>query len=62
MFTGNHNDLNDLKTRLETADLRNSGLLGALNDTMDKLSAITNGKPWGPSILQQLIWNMEESW
>lgn len=39
---GNHNDLNDLKTRLETADLRNSGLLGALNDTMDKLSAITN--------------------
>ncbi|XP_028622252.1 laminin subunit alpha-2 [Grammomys surdaster] len=38
----NHNDLNDLKTRLETADLRNSGLLGALNDTMDKLSAIPN--------------------
>ncbi|XP_063120702.1 laminin subunit alpha-2 isoform X5 [Rattus norvegicus] len=38
----NHNDLSGLKTRLETADLRNSGLLGALNDTMDKLSAIPN--------------------
>ncbi|XP_052025259.1 LOW QUALITY PROTEIN: laminin subunit alpha-2 [Apodemus sylvaticus] len=38
----NHNDLNDLKARLETADLRNSGLLGALNTTMGKLSAIPN--------------------
>ncbi|XP_076784087.1 laminin subunit alpha-2 isoform X1 [Arvicanthis niloticus] len=38
----NHNDLNDLKTRLEAADLRNSGLLGAINGTMDKLSAIPN--------------------
>lgn len=62
MFTENHNDLSGLKTRLETADLRNSGLLGALNDTMDKLSAIPNGKPRGPCVLHQLIFNMDESW
>ncbi|XP_075802968.1 laminin subunit alpha-2 isoform X1 [Microtus pennsylvanicus] len=38
----NHNDLNDLKTRLETADARNGDLLRALNDTLGKLSVIPN--------------------
>nr|XP_048281070.1 laminin subunit alpha-2 isoform X2 [Myodes glareolus] len=38
----NHNDLNGLKTRLETADARNGDLLRALNDTLGKLSVIPN--------------------
>ncbi|XP_035296219.1 laminin subunit alpha-2 isoform X4 [Cricetulus griseus] len=38
----NHNDLNGLKTRLETADARNGDLLRALNDTLGKLSLIPN--------------------
>ncbi|CAH6778160.1 Lama2 [Phodopus roborovskii] len=38
----NHNDLNGLKTRLETADVRNGDLLKALNDTLGKLSIIPN--------------------
>lgn len=51
MFIGNYNDLNDLKIRLEIVDFRNSGFLGVLNDIMDKLLVIINGKFWGFSIL-----------
>lgn len=50
MFTENHNDLNGLKTRLETADARNGDLLRALNDTLGKLSLIPNGKHTGPAL------------
>ncbi|XP_029416828.1 laminin subunit alpha-2 isoform X2 [Nannospalax galili] len=38
----NHNQLNGLTARLESADVRNGDLLQALNDTLGKLSAIPN--------------------